>query len=113
MSDSLVYLVASDGKIFFGFSAFMPRTWSCYEAHVAFLPSHYGEAAIASFKEMLGWMWTNTTAARIVGEIAQENRRAIQFSVRAGFREYGVNQKSWLKGGVLRDRVCLGISKPE
>lgn len=112
MNDSLVYLVASDGHIFFGFGAFFPQSWSCYQAHMGFLPSHYGAQAIAAFKEMLAWMWEHTTAARIVGEIAQENRRAIQFSMRAGFQKYGVNEKSKLQGGVLHDQVCLGISRP-
>jgi RimJ/RimL family protein N-acetyltransferase len=111
-NDSIVYLVASDGRIFFGFSVFMPQTWTCYQAHLGFLPSSYGEMALTAFKEMLGWMWRNSTASRIVGEICAENRRAIAFSKRAGFEEYGVNQKSYLRGGVLRDQVCLGISKP-
>ena len=61
---------------------------------------------------MLAWMWQNTSARRLKGEIAQENRKAIQFAVNAGFEVYGVNRASLLKGGVLRDQVALGISKP-
>jgi hypothetical protein len=112
VNDSIVYLVASDAGISFGFGAFVPQTWTCYQAHLGFLPSSYGDVAITAFKEMLGWMWANSTAARLVGEICQENRRAIAFAKRAGFEEYGINQKSFLRGGVLRDQVCLGISKP-
>lgn len=113
-NDSIVYLVArDDGHFCFGFAVFLPQTWSCYQAHMGFLPSSHGDVAIAAFKEMLAWMWANSTAARLVGEICQENRRAIAFAKRAGFEQYGINQKSYLRGGVLRDQVCLGISKPE
>ena len=111
-SESVIYLLAKDAAGLFGFGIFLPRTHCQYESHIGFLPRSYGTVAIGAFKDMLGWMWANSKARRIVGEIAQENRRAIQFAVRAGFREYGVNVKSKLKGGVLVDQVCLGISKP-
>jgi RimJ/RimL family protein N-acetyltransferase len=111
-SDFVVYLVARDKEGLFGFGVFHPKTWACYEAHFGFLPRAYGQKALISFKEMLTWMWRHTTAARIVGEIDAENRRAIAFALRAGCERYGYNPKSYLKGGRLRDRVCLGISKP-
>lgn len=113
VSDSIVYLVASDEEIFFGFGAFFPQTWTCYQAHMGFLPCSYGEQSLSSFKSMLGWMWENSTASRIIGEIPVQNRTAIAFAINAGFERYGVNVKSRLRGGVLVDQVCLGISKPE
>jgi hypothetical protein len=111
-SETIVYLLAKDAEGFFGFGAFIPENLSCWKAHMGFLPRSYGVPAIEAFGEMLAWMWKHTTAARIVGEICQENRRAIQFAVRSGFEPYGVNRKSRLRGGILRDQVCLGISKP-
>ena len=111
-SDGMRYLLARDEEGLFGFGIFLPDTWACWKAHMGFLPRSYGALAIASFKEMLGWMWAHTPARRIVGEILSDNRRAIKFATDAGFREYGRNEKSLLKGGVLRDQVCLGISKP-
>lgn len=112
MSAIVVNLVARDRHGYLGFGIFIPRTYSCFDAHVGFLPRSYGEAALISFRCMLAWMFENTTAARIVGEIDIENRRAIAFAKRAGFEEYGVNEKSRLRGGILRDQVCLGISRP-
>lgn len=112
-SETIVYLVASDGHVFFGFGAFVPVTWSCYQAHMGFLPCSYGEQALSTFRSMIDWMWANSTAGRLVGEIPIDNRRAIAFAMSAGFIEYGVNQKSRLRGGRLVDQVCLGISKPE
>lgn len=122
-SKEVFYLIASDqgsnGQVFrgivdraLGFAVFVPETRSCFQAHMAFLPRSYGDVALSAFKEMLHWMWNHSTAARIVGQIPIENRRAIAFAKRAGFVEYGVNPKSYLLGGVLRDQVCLGISRP-
>lgn len=108
----VVNLIAHDHQGDFGFGIFIPKNYACFEGHMGFLPRSYGPQAIGAFKEMLDWMWRTTTAARIVGEICQENKRAIQFSVRAGFEEYGVNKQSILRGGKLRDQVCLGISRP-
>lgn len=112
-SELVCYLVAKDHRGAFGFGIFIPDTWTCWKAHCGFLPRSYGAISQASFKEMLRWMWANTKAARIVGEVCEENRRAVQFALRAGFMAYGVNRGSRLRGGILRDQVCLGISKPE
>jgi hypothetical protein len=112
-SDDLCYLLARDKEGLFGFGIFLPDTWACWKAHMGFLPRSYGAKAIASFKEMLDWMWAHTPARRIVGEVLSDNRRAIKFATEAGFREYGVNEKSRLKGGAMRDQVCLGISRPD
>ena len=112
-SDLVTYLLATDEKGPFGLGIFIPDTWACWKSHMAFLPRSYGNQALTSFKTMLGWMWQNTSARRLVGEIARENKLAIRFARRAGFSIYGVNVKSKLRGGALVDQVCLGISKPE
>ena len=112
-SETVTYLLATDEKGPFGLGVFIPDTWACWKSHMAFLPRSYGNQALTSFKTMLGWMWRNTSARRLVGEIARENKLAIRFARRAGFSIYGVNVKSKLRGGVLVDQVCLGISKPE
>lgn len=111
-SELVIYLLAADKQGPFGFGIFIPQTHAQFGAHTAFLPRSYGNEALTSFKAMLDWMWANTTAHRIVGEIVRENKLAIRFATRAGFRMYGINEKSYLRGGVLRDQVCLGISKP-
>lgn len=111
-NEQLVYLLASDDEGYFGFAAFFPENWICWRAHLGFLPRSYGAVAASAFQQMLAWMWQNTSARRLKGEIAQENRKAIQFAVNAGFEVYGVNRASLLKGGELRDQVALGISKP-
>lgn len=111
-SELVTYLLATDEEGPFGVGIFIPDTWACWKAHMAFLPRSYGNQAQTSFKRMLGWMWQNTSAKRIVGEIERGHLLAIRFARGAGFAIYGINRKSFLKGGVLCDRVCLGISKP-
>ena len=111
LEDQVITLLAKDDAGYFGFGIFLPSTWVCYQAHIGFLPRSYGGEALEAFREMLDWMWAYTQARRIVGEVCSENRRAIRFAERAGFSFYGVNKKSRLRGGMLRDQVCLGISK--
>lgn len=110
--ERVIYLLASSHKKIFGFGIFMPRTHVQYEAHLGFLPRAYGADARHAFERMLAWMWQNTTALRIVGEIVKSNTLAIRFARQAGFEIYGVNKASSLRGGILHDQVCLGISKP-
>jgi RimJ/RimL family protein N-acetyltransferase len=112
-SELVTYLLATDQEGPFGFGIFIPDTWACWKSHTAFLPRSYGVVALTSFKQMLAWMWANSQARRLVGEIDRANILAIRFARRAGFQIYGINRQSFLKGGELRDRVCLGISKPE
>lgn len=110
--ERVIYLLASSHKKIFGFGIFLPRTHVQYEAHFGFLPRAYGADAAHAFEQMLSWAWQNTTALRIVGEIVKANTLAIRFARRAGFEIYGLNKASYLRGGVLHDQVCLGISKP-
>ena len=111
-SELVTYLLATDNEGPFGFGIFIPDTWACWKSHTGFLPRSYGVVALTAFKEMLAWMWANSQARRLVGEIERGNTLAIRFASRAGFQIYGINRQSFLKGGELRDRVCLGISKP-
>jgi RimJ/RimL family protein N-acetyltransferase len=111
-SELVIYLLASDDEGPFGFGIFVPKTHVEYAAHTAFLPRSYGAQARHSFEEMIRWMWKETRVVRIVGEIVRSNTLAIRFARQAGFEIYGVNKRSFLRGGVLHDQVCLGISKP-
>lgn len=112
-NEQVITLLAKDGKGIFGFGVFIPQTHMQYGSHMGFLPRSYGNLALASFKEMIGWMWRETKARRLVGEVPRSNHLGIRFARRAGFEFYGINKRSTLRGGVLLDQVCLGISKPE
>jgi RimJ/RimL family protein N-acetyltransferase len=108
--DDFVYLLARSGKQVLGFAAFFPVNGVTVDAHLCFLSR--GPVNQQAFAKMLGWMWGATKTERIVGAIPEYNRAAISFSRRAGFLEYGVNPKSWMKDGKLHSLICLGISRP-
>ena len=72
-NDQIVYLLASDDEGPFGFGIFHPRNLACWAGHFGFLPRGYGADARKSFQRMLQWMWENTTAQKVVGEIVREN----------------------------------------
>lgn len=110
-NDAIVYLLASDDAGPFGFGIFHPINLACYAGHFGFLPRGYGADARKSFERMLAWLWENTTAEKVVGEIVRDNILAIRFARSVGFEIYGLNKKSFRRGGVLVDQVCLGISK--
>jgi hypothetical protein len=111
MLDYVYNLVAIDLAGAFGFGIFVPRTMTCFDSHIGFLPRSYGEQALTAFRRMLDWIWNHTSAERCVGEISSENRRAISFARRAGFEIFGINRRSLKRGGRLLDQVCLGISR--
>lgn len=106
--DYFRFYLASDEQGACGFAAFHPRNLACWETHCGFLPRAYGKA-LPEFRTAIDIMLK--TAHRLVGEVDVENRRAIAFAKRAGFQEYGLNRKSVLRNGVLRDQICLGLSK--
>ena len=110
-SQQIVYLVAHEKNNLLGFCAFVPENQVCFVAHILFLPVAYGSRSRRAFAAMLEWMWENTVAERIVGQIPVFNRLAIQFAKECGCREMGINPRSWKKGGHLHDRVMLGISR--
>jgi hypothetical protein len=59
------------------------------------------------------WAWANIqNCRRIVGSVPVTNRLACQFAERAGFAVYGVNLKSYMKGGRLLDQILFGVSAP-
>ena len=112
-NEQVIHLLAKDDQGVFGFGVFIPQTHVQYGAHMGFLPRSYGNLALASFQEMIAWMWRETKARRLVGEVPRNNHLGIRFARRAGFEFYGINKRSTLRGGVLLDQVCLGISKAD
>lgn len=112
-SESVRYLLCSDERGVFGFVIFIAQNWSCWSAHVGFLPRSYGSEARRAFADAIAWMWKHTPARRLTGEILRENTLAIRFARAAGFEFIGINRKSKKIGGVMRDQVLLGLSKPE
>lgn len=100
----------SDGQPM-GLFLFLPISQVCWEAHVSMLRWAWGPLAMRAVEGVIPWIFDHTTAQRLVASIAATNRLAIRYAERAGFTRFGVNGRSCMKGGVLIDQVCLGLSK--
>ena len=91
---------------------FMGRPISAiqHEAHIVLLPEARGLASEAA-RRCVTWMWENTISERLIGCIPVYNKLAIRLAHQAGFKEFGINEKSFMKNGKLWDQVFLGISR--
>ena len=82
----------------------------CYEGHIVLLPSAFGQSGEAA-KLAVNWMFENTDCQRIIGCIPAYNTPAINVAKKAGMKQFGINEKSFMKDGILFDQVYLGISR--
>ena len=110
-SDELFYVVIHDDSELMGMFVLVPENHVCAKVHTCLLPQAYGDRARQCAKEAIQWAWANTTLERIITDIPDNNRRALKFSNDVGFKVYGVNPKSFMKNGILRDQVLMGVSK--
>lgn len=94
-----------------GVWCFFPENSVTWRAHMCFLPGIYGRTQRAT-RELIAWIWAHTTCKRIVGSVPRRNSLALRLVCAAGFQAFGIDVKSFLKDGILQDRVMLGISKP-
>jgi RimJ/RimL family protein N-acetyltransferase len=106
-----IYLLVKDGGEVLGLFALAPMNQVCYEIHTRILPAGWGKRAKEAALAVIPWVWANTSARRLTTCVPSYNRLAIRFAERAGMTRYGVNPRSWQKGGELFDQVLLGISK--
>jgi RimJ/RimL family protein N-acetyltransferase len=112
-SDLLWYVIARDGEEVLGFWMFVPHSPVSWEIHTCLLPEcGYRRARLAA-REMLDWLWRKTSIVRLVTNVPEYNRAARAFAKAAGMVEFGTNERSYMKNGVLHDQIMLGISRPE
>ncbi len=110
-SDSIWYMLVKDEDEMLGCFIFVPQNVACYEVHTCLLPTAWGSRAHTAAIGVREWMFQHSPAMRIVTNVPENNRLALHFAKHAGLEMYGVNQKSYLKGGVLYDQIMLGVSK--
>jgi hypothetical protein len=55
-------------------------------------------------------MFEHSTAERIIAEPPACNRLAVQLASRT-MKQYGINERAFMKGGILQDLVLFGVSK--
>jgi len=91
-----------------GFFAFRMMNCVMYDSHVAMLPHTRADEAA---KAAIQWMWRNTPAEKLVAYLPMDNRHAIRFAKRAGYREEGRLSAAFRGRGALLDLIVLGVSK--
>jgi RimJ/RimL family protein N-acetyltransferase len=106
------YIAARELDEVLGIFTLIPQNACCYEIHAALLPRCWGARTREALRGALAWMFANSPARRIVASIPAYNRLAIALARDAGLTRYGMNEKSFMRGGTLHDQVLVGISKP-
>ena len=106
----LWYILArDDGGDLLGFFCLAPRTAICWELHTV-MPLN--AKAIEAMKALFTWLWEQAGITRIVTNVPSFNRVALRFAKRVGFRQFGINEKSYRKSGFDHDQVLFGVTRP-
>lgn len=111
--DRIIYLATFDAGELLGIFTLIPQNAVCYEIHCALLPPCWGPRTREALRGAIAWAFANTPARRIVASIPAYNRLAIRLARDAGMTQFGTNEKSFERGGALRDQILLGISPPK
>ncbi len=94
----------------FGLFIGIPQNFVTYDCHIALLPNVEGKADLVC-QQVINFIFTNTRILRLTASIPSYNLLARRLADRCGFKLVGINEKSFLRGGVLHDQHFYGISK--
>lgn len=108
INDGVQWLRAGD----FGVFALHKINHVTGEAHTILLPDAHGQA-VEIAKEALKYAFTHCGVERIVTNVPEFNPLALRLAHRAGFKDIGINKRSFQKKGILYDQFFLGISKED
>lgn len=89
----------------------IPTNFVTLDCHIALLPSVEGKAVEVCTAAM-GFIFANTNTQRLNVSVPSFNLLARRLAEKCGFKLIGINEKSFLRGGVLHDQHFYGISKP-
>ena len=112
MDERIVYLAASnDSGDVLGIFMLHPHNSVCYEVHTCMTPAAWGPFAKDAGAAGCAWMFENTDCQRIITNVPAYNKIAAKFAIDCGMTQFGINDRSILKSGVLHDQVVYGLSK--
>jgi len=91
---------------------FIGRPMNCvtYDFHIALLRSAEGRAVDVS-KQVIQFVFLNTSAQRLTASVPSFNLLARRLAEKSGFELIGINEKSFLRDGILHDQHFYGISR--
>lgn len=111
ISPNIWYIVALDDRKPVGMFVFEPRTSVKYVVALAIWPERWA-SAVPAFKGVVQYAFDMIpNMERIVGEVPSDNSHAMRLAKRAGFEMCGLERKSFMRGGELRDIRYLGASR--
>ena len=93
------------------FWVFQQRTTIMYEGHVQLLPPGRGKTGFQAGKAAITWMFKNTSCQKIIGFTPADNKKAVLFALKMGFKIEGRCTRSRMYNGVLHDQIITGLSK--
>lgn len=112
MHKDLLYLLCRDEDALLGMWLFVPSNSVTWEVHTYLLPDHGWRKGRQAARECAAFIWANTGCQRLWTVVPEFNRAALMFAKSAGFKPFGINERSFLKGGKLYNQTCLGLSRP-
>lgn len=113
-NDAVFWLAVYDDKNeFCGLYFLHPVNSVCYEMHTCLLPNAWGATANKLAQCLLSYAFEVMKVKKIVTNVPESNRLALNYAKRNGMVVEGVNRESFLKNGILEDLVMLGITFKE
>lgn len=109
INDGIYWLKVTDTRpvgVFF----LHPHNSICFEIHTCLLPEIWGRTQECT-AVVIAWVFENTPCERLITNVPAYNKLAMRLAKRSGMMQFGVNEKSYLKSGILQDQVMFGISK--
>ena len=88
----------------------LPTNFVTYDCHIALLPGAEGKA-VEVCKAAIDFVFCCTPAMRLNASIPSYNLLARRLAEKCGFKLIGINDKSFLREGILHDQHFYGISK--
>lgn len=88
-----------------GFFLFIPKSRVEYDSHVAFKRSAWGNTLERGF-DAINYM--SRFCKKLTCEIPEDNNLALSYAKKLGFVEEGINKQSFLRGGILINKIHLG-----
>ena len=113
IGDGFLYILALEAGEIRAMWMFEKTSPILFKVHTTVLPVGRGVWANEAAKKMAFWIWEHTECQRIVTDVPENNRLALKFAEAAGMQQFGVNPKSYQKGGKLLGVILLGLSRPQ
>lgn len=88
-----------------------PMNHVTYDYHFSALKPSRGAIAINAARQTFQYMFYETVCAKLVCQVPDHLSRAYNFYLDLEMEIEGINTKSFLKNGILRDQTIFGLTK--